>query len=391
MTSVLDRVTDAAGGAGLSLAKAVPAEPGHLLLELADADGGPVAGQWFADREHAAEVARDIEARTRDPKTGTRPCVHVPVLSDSGVLLQPSGADRRLPALHRLAASPGAVLVAHRPERRGLVRRMDGNGPARYTKVVRARRLADTFAAAQVAVDGIAVPRVTATDAAAGTMTCEELPGRSLHELLADPATTASDLRAVGGAVGDAVARLHRARPPAERQRSHDAAAEVEVTRHWVAQAGAFGLLERAVTPVRAALDALNGFRSEPAGPPAYLHRDLHDKQLLVTDGCRVGMLDFDLAATGEPALDLANLLVHLELRTLQGMCPSEKATACARALVDGYAPGPDTWRRLPGYALAARLRLAAVYSFRPGGGDVGLALLTEGAPGPLHDLKERR
>jgi aminoglycoside phosphotransferase (APT) family kinase protein len=268
---------------------------------------------------------------------------------------------------------------------------VDGNGRTRYTKVVRARRLADTLAAARVAVDGVAVPRVTATDAAAGTLTCEELPGRSLHELLADPATTAPDLRTVGAAVGDAVARLHRTRPPATLQRSHDAAAEVEVARRWVAQAGAFGLLERATTPVRAALDALDGFRTEPAGRPAYLHRDLHDKQLLVTDSCRVGMLDFDLAATGEPALDLANLLVHLELRTLQGMCPSEKATACARALVDGYAPGPDTWRRLPGYALAARLRLAAVYSFRPAGGDVGLALLTEGAPGPLHDTKERR
>jgi aminoglycoside phosphotransferase (APT) family kinase protein len=108
-----------------------------------------------------------------------------------------------------------------------------------------------------------------------------------------------------------------------------------------------------------------------------------------VDDDGVVGVLDLDLAATGEPALDLANLLVHLELRSLQGLCPGARARACAGAVVDGYDPGLDTWRRVSAYALTTRLRLAAVYAFRPGSAGIGRALLT--ADGPTDHTKERR
>ncbi|WP_396134697.1 phosphotransferase [Cellulomonas sp. ATA003] len=87
------------------------------------------------------------------------------------------------------------------------------------------------------------------------------------------------------------------------------------------------------------------------------VHRDLHDKQLLVDGSGGIGLLDFDLAAAGEAALDLANLLVHLELRVHQG---------CARRLARrrrgtpswrGTAPSRTCWlasrrtRRPPGHA----------------------------------------
>ena len=48
--------------------------------------------------------------------------------------------------------------------------------------------------------------------------------------------------------------------------------------------------------------------------PPAPLHRDLHLGQL-VARGDGVAVLDWDLHAAGDPALDLANLLVYLETR----------------------------------------------------------------------------
>jgi hypothetical protein len=51
---------------------------------------------------------------------------------------------------------------------------------------------------------------------------------------------------------------------------------------------------------------------------------------------------------------------------------------------VDGYRPRSDVWRRVPGYALAAQLRLAAVYAFRPGGAQIGPSLLARGSLIPL-------
>ncbi|MGH3386204.1 MAG: hypothetical protein ACRDO1_16625, partial [Nocardioidaceae bacterium] len=78
-------------------------------------------------------------------------------------------------------------------------------------------------------------------------------------------------------------------------------------------------------------------------------------------------LLDFDLAAAGEAALDLANLLVHLELRSVQGRCSVERANRCAVGVVEGYGPSKALLSRLPAYLLTTRIRLAAVYAFRPG------------------------
>lgn len=78
-------------------------------------------------------------------------------------------------------------------------------------------------------------------------------------------------------------------------------------------------------------------------------------------------MLDFDTLAAGEGALDLANLLVHLELRALQGHCTAARAAELAAAVLDGYEPDRTVRDRLAAYAAATRLRLCAVYRFRPG------------------------
>ena len=93
------------------------------------------------------------------------------------------------------------------------------------------------------------------------------------------------------------------------------------------------------------------------------LHRDLHDKQAL-WDGERLHLLDLDTAARGEAALDLANLLVHVELRHAQGLLsrPDEIRDAL-QPPVDALRISP---RRLDAYAQATRLRLAFLYSFRP-------------------------
>ncbi|MEQ9039008.1 MAG: aminoglycoside phosphotransferase family protein [Silicimonas sp.] len=76
-------------------------------------------------------------------------------------------------------------------------------------------------------------------------------------------------------------------------------------------------------------------------------HRDLHEKQILISDGV-AGLLDFDTLCLSDPALDAGNLLAHLFLAGLD-------ETALRSHLRD---PGIALWRR------AALLRLAMIYAF---------------------------
>lgn len=333
----LAEVASVAAEQGLVLSRAWPRSADHLLLDLAAPSGASVAGQWFADPEQAARVA----ARTGAPASRS-----------GGVVLQPDGADRRLPALAGLLSGTGARLVAHRPERRAVVCRADGA----YAKVVRPERAAQVARAARAAaVPGLHVPQVVDVDEARGVVTTAVLPGVTLHRLLVEGAPGAV---AAARAVGAALAVLH-ASPLAPGAVVHDAAAELGVVRRWERLAAAHGL---AAGP---ALPDLRLADPTAAGPFVPVHRDLHDKQALV-DGDRVGLLDFDLAAAGEAALDLANLLVHLELRGLQGTGSPALVQAAADAVLEGYAPSGAVLARVAAYDLATRRRLVAVYGFRP-------------------------
>lgn len=382
MTTVLDRVAATVGAHDLNLHKASPRGHDHLLLVLTRPDRSKVAGQWFSDRARATTVALQTQAHTGGS-------VDVPVLADSGVLLQPDGADRMLRALHRLASAPGATLVAHRAERRGTVRLVGHGDQVTYTKIVRPERFTAMAARTPVRIPDVAVPLLVGTDPDAGTMTCTALPGQTLQQLLDDPSVPTRDIIVAGHKIGEAVARLH-ASPAPPTAGHHDAAAEVAVTCGWLQRAHTYGLLDSESAPVRETLDTASRLLAEPACDPTYLHRDLHDLQLVIDDHGDVGILDFDLSTTGEPALDLANLLVHLELKALIGNCSPDRAGACAQAVLDGYAPSGQTWRRVPAYALATRLRLASVFAFRPRNHDVALGLLTGTPKGPLREHKER-
>ena len=68
--------------------------------------------------------------------------------------------------------------------------------------------------------------------------------------------------------------------------------------------------------------------------------------------------------AIGDPALDLANLLAHLDRRQRQGLV--DDAAPLRRAVLRGYELAEALTRRIPGYEALARRRLAAVYAFRP-------------------------
>lgn len=337
----LDGVNDR--GTTLSVARAWPRGTDRLALEYERPDGSTLAAQWFADPGRVDKVA--------DGTPGARTCA-------PGVVLQPDGADRRLVDLAALAGEPGAELVVHRPERRGVVRRPGGT----YTKIVRPDRVAGLLAAHRLARGTGAVPTATLIDVdhSAGRLDWAGAPGRSLHELLADPAVDVERLTEVGWAIGGVVRALHDAEVPAGLQR-HTVDDEVAAAERWLRAARRY-----ARVPPRAS-ECLEQARRRLAGgavEPVLVHRDLHDKQLLV-DGAAIVVLDLDTMALGEAAVDLANLLVHLELRVLQGVEP-DRADAVARAFLEAYQPDPATLARIGAYGDATRARLAGVYAFRP-------------------------
>jgi aminoglycoside phosphotransferase (APT) family kinase protein len=323
---------------GGTLSRAWPRGPEHLLLEVA-LGGRPTAAQWFADPARARRVA-----------AGTTGAV-----LRGRLVLQPAGADRRLRGLRDLLGAPDVTLLTHRPERRAVLRHPGPDGATAYTKLVRPDRAPALLAtASRVQRLPVRVPRLMRADRGLGRLTTAALPGRPLHDLLDTP-----DAVPACRALGEALGRVHGAPVPGATP-VHDAAAEALVVRRWAELAAAFGALD-----VPGVEEVARALTDGPAQNPVLLHRDLHDRQVLVADDGSVGLLDFDLLAVGEPALDLANLLTHLDLRARQGLLPD--AAALREAVLDGYRPSRAVLDRVPAYEAAARLRLAAVYAFRPG------------------------
>jgi aminoglycoside phosphotransferase (APT) family kinase protein len=346
--------------AGLRLRRAWPREPGRLQLEYLRPAGALLAGQWFADPARAGAIAlQTLRAAERHGGSSYA----YPLTTEPGgmLILQRAGADRKLPGLAPLLSRPGATLLVHRPERRAVVRLAAAGGP-QYARILPPERLAaglqnaDTAAAA-LQGGPFAVPELLAADPVAGVARYAALPGQPLAALLDRPA-----LPDLIQTIGAALRTLHIAPPAA--LHLHSAQAEIDVCTGWINHTTALAprlgpYLHERLALVQAAL-------KEPAEPLRLIHRDLYDKQLFVAAGGRLGLLDFDTLAVGEPALDLGNLIAHLELRALQGCLSLEQAQYAAAAFLKGYQPAAPTLRRLPAYLAAARLRLACVYSFRP-------------------------
>jgi aminoglycoside phosphotransferase (APT) family kinase protein len=86
------------------------------------------------------------------------------------------------------------------------------------------------------------------------------------------------------------------------------------------------------------------------AGPPVWLHGDLHPANLLVTDGLLSGVIDFGDLTAGDPAYDLAVAWMWLPAA----------ARPAFRALAGVGADDPATWERARGWALAIGVMLVA-------------------------------
>lgn len=284
------------------------------------------------------------------------------------------GRDRALPDLADALADDGE-LVVHRLGRRAVVRRCD-----RYVKVLRPGRASDSVlertrtGSALATAAGVRAPEILAV--ADGRMDLSVLGGVGLHDsggsmdlaqwraawdawaaawaCLADSGTPTPGHGAAATRAGDAAL-------PA-----HTAADELAALHDWLGHTTRFATLPHLVGELRRRCAALaDTFAASRPDPLVVSHRDLHDKQLL-WDGDAIGLLDLDTMARAEAACDLANLAVHAELRTAQGLW-SRAHREVVLDRVTGVAGELDvSGQRLTAYAEATRLRLTMLYAFRP-------------------------
>lgn len=75
------------------------------------------------------------------------------------------------------------------------------------------------------------------------------------------------------------------------------------------------------------------------AGPPVWLHGDLHPRHVLTVDGRISGIIDFGDLTSGDPATDLAAVWMLLPLQGHE-------------AFRSAYGPDDDTWERGRGWAI---------------------------------------
>lgn len=91
--------------------------------------------------------------------------------------------------------------------------------------------------------------------------------------------------------------------------------------------------------PLRKSLVSLLSLLEQTEPPPtnfALIHRDLYDQQILLTDNGRIGLIDLDDIAMGDPMLDVGNFLAHMHLMTHWRRRP-EKLGRVRRRLLSAY------------------------------------------------------
>lgn len=335
VTTVPESMTDRSGRE-LKVHRAWPKDGGRLIFEASDAENGQI-------------------------RAGT-------IESDGRVRLSPFAEDPLLTGLPG-AAAQGQLLV-HRYKRRAVVRDAVGFTkllvPGKADGVAASHRLMRALAQPS----GIVMPDVVSQHSAGVTLTA--VHGVSFHELGQAVTVPSAEARWEQAWQQWAVRWPRLAVAPAvsggPELPTHSTRDEARTVSRWVNQVQEFGALAISA-------DRLQGASSQVArllisGAPersVLSHRDLHDKQLLFNaDSGSVGLIDCDTVSVAEPALDLANLLVHIDFRRAQGVFSAAAASTAEQAILETASAMKVSGTRMHAYSAATRLRLACLYAFRP-------------------------
>jgi aminoglycoside phosphotransferase (APT) family kinase protein len=283
-------------------------------------------------------------------------------------MLDPAGAGRRL---SQSLGAPGlrvraARLIRHKPGRRALVAYRIapfGRLPERFLAKTRARGLDErtwrlneqlhALGLTSTSVYRASVPRPLGAAPEWRAWLQTWVPGETVwNALLLDPPERATALAA---GIAEALWALHRA--PVDVDRRHDIDAELAILEPRLRQ-----VAERHPVwseRIGSVLDACRMLAQRVrARPVVNLHRDFYPDQILVA-GERLHLLDLDLCARGDPALDLGNFVAHLEERALRQPQIAPRAALAGEAFIARYReldPDPGLPEAI---AIHARLTLA--------------------------------
>ncbi len=266
------------------------------------------------------------------------------------------------------AAWPGQALhvdiAGYNPERAVIGRVRDhALRPIGFAKVYADGGLAPARAAlgwlAAATPAALRVPRLLASDPARRLLVVDAVPGRHLDDL------AAAELPGAFHALGRALGAVHALPAPV------DALPPLPgFTGEDLRHAAAVVAWARPDLGDRAARLADRLEQQRPRGGALVgLHGDMNSRNWLL-DGDRVGLIDFDQAAHGPAAADLAGVLAWLRARTVTGAWPAAREHELGAALRAGYAavrplpPRPEL-RWWIGAALLVERALRAVSRVR--------------------------
>ncbi len=122
---------------------------------------------------------------------------------------------------------------------------------------------------------------------------------------------------------------------------------------------------------IRAVASALRRWQDAALPVVVPIHRDAHPRQMTL-DGPRVWLVDWDLAARGDAALDVANFALYLRTRLAH-----DGDGAAAAFLAACRARGGDVADRLGAFTACMALRLVCkTWRLRPPGWQARMAAL---------------
>ena len=173
----------------------------------------------------------------------------------------------------------------------------------------------------------LAVPAVLGHDVAAGVVVMERAAGTTLAERLRRGDTAAFTR------LGAALAGLHTADVAGLLPVRDLAGHLADLVLPQPDALATTGLERRLAGLAAATADAVLDAAGDRT-PSRLVHRDVHPRQVLLDDR-RTWLLDWDLGAGGDPALDLGNLVAGLRARY-----PVAVAAPAVDALLAGYAGG---------------------------------------------------
>ncbi len=276
--------------------------------------------------ERASEIARSRSSHTASLHTTVSP---LPTAHDDpGLPTLASALDPAIAAVFILPVlatrlrleSPRITdvqLRRHKPGRRCLIEYQvapgDGTTPIPVLAKLR-RRGVDTsnfdFLQALAAngfhpeaPDGISIPTPLGAIPSLGLVLHQRVAGTPLTQRLSDP-----DAPQLAVRTAEALLKLHRTRHTLPRR--HAVTDELDHLESQLTRtAEALPELQQRILGV---LDDCQRLAERlPAARPTQLHRDFYPDQILI-DGSRLWIVDFDLAAVGDPALDAGNFVAHL-------------------------------------------------------------------------------